>query len=144
LAEAQNYLAKNGLAERCQTVSGDFLHDSLPLGDLYILSNINHDWDDENAVRILRNCRAALPNNARLLLIEQIMPERVNDAPGTVGGDLSMLMLFGGAERIEAEYRHLFGLADLQLTAVIPFGPTHFPQGRKPNWAIIESKLLNM
>jgi hypothetical protein len=54
-----------------------------------------------------------------------------------------MLMLLGGAERTEAEYRHILEMADLELTAVFPFEPTRISTGRKPNWAIIESKPLN-
>jgi hypothetical protein len=143
IAEARYYLAQNGVADRWQTVTGDFFQDSIPPGDLYILSNIVHDWDDNRAAQILCNCRAAMRDDSTLLLIEQIMPERVADAPGTVGSDLSMLMLYGSAERTEAEYRSLLATAGLQLTAVIPFEPTRFYSGRKPNWAVIESKPLH-
>jgi hypothetical protein len=141
VAEAQHYLAQNGVADRWQTAAGDFLRDPIPAeGDLYLLSNIIHDWDDDHGVRILRNCRAAMREDSKLLLIEQIMPERVADAPATVGSDLSMLLLFGGAERTEAEYRTLFAAAGLQLAAIIPFEPSRVHGGRKPNWAVIESQ----
>jgi hypothetical protein len=144
VTEAQHYLAQNGLVDRCQTVAGDFLTDPIPRGgDLYLLSNIIHDWDDDRAVCILRNCRAAMREDSTLLLIEQIMPERVTDAPATVGSDLSMLMLFGSAERTEAEYRSLLTMTGLQLTAVIPFEPTRVHAGKKTSWAIVESKPLN-
>jgi hypothetical protein len=144
VAEAQHNLAQNGLADRCQTVAGDFFHDPIPPGrDLYLLSNIIHDWDDDHAIQILRNCRTAMRDDSRLLLIEQIMPKRVTDAPAVVGSDLSMLLLFGSAERTEAEYRSLLALAGLQLTEVIPFELNHIYGGTRPNWAIIESKLLN-
>ncbi|MGB8953605.1 MAG: methyltransferase [Candidatus Aminicenantales bacterium] len=144
VVEAQHYLAQNGVADRCQTIAGDFFHDTVPPGGaLYLMSNIIHDWDDERAAQILRNCRAAMRDDSTLLLIEEIMPERVVDAPVTVSSDLSMLLLTRGRERTEAEYRALLAMAGLQLTAIIPFEPTRIYSGRKPNWAIIESKPPN-
>jgi hypothetical protein len=80
---------------------------------------------------------------SKLLLIEEIMPERVTDVTATGGSDLSMLKLTGGRERTETEYRHILETAGLQLTKVIPFEPNSIYLGRKPNWAIIESKPLN-
>lgn len=139
--EAQYYLAQNGMADRCQIVAGDFFHDTIPPdGDIYLMSHIIHDWNDDCAAQILLNCRAAMRDDSTLLLVEGIMPERPADAPATVGSDLLMLMFTGGRERTEAEYRSLLAMAGLQLTAVIPFEPTRIYIGRKPSWAIIESK----
>lgn len=143
LAEAENYLAANGAAGRCRTVAGDFFQDTVPPdADIYILSNILHDWEDARVERILNNCSGAMPPDGKLLVIEQLMPEHVLDAPVTVASDLSMMLLLRGRERTEAEYREILSLAGLQVTAVIPFEATRVYSGRKSNWAIIESKLL--
>lgn len=143
LAEAENYLAANGLAERCQTVSGDFFQDDLPPdADIYILSNILHDWEDASVAQILNNCSGVMLPDSRLLVIEQLMPKHVLDAPVTVASDLSMMLLLRGRERTEAEYREILSQAGLQVTSLIPFAATRIYNGRKTNWVIIESKLL--
>jgi ubiquinone/menaquinone biosynthesis C-methylase UbiE len=141
VAEAKHNLMQNGIGNRCEFIEGDFLSDPLPKdGDLYILSNIIHDWNDENALQILRNCRQAMHNDNRLLIIEQIMPERVEDGPAVIGSDMGMLMLFDGAQRTEAEHRSLLSSAGFHTTAIIPFAPNRIYNGRKQNWAIIESE----
>jgi hypothetical protein len=141
-AEGRHGVMRMGLADRCQTVAGDFFDNSIPPGrDIYLLSYVIHDWDDERATTILRNCRTAMRQDSRLLLIEEIMPKRAADAPATVGTDLSMLMLTGGRERTEAEYRSLLLTTGLQLTSVIPFEPTR-DRGGRSSWTIIESKPL--
>ncbi len=140
-AETGRYFAGNGIGGRCETVGGDFLHGQVtPAADLYLLANIVHDWNDDDALRILRNCREAMRDDSRLLLIEQIMPDRVSDAPAVVGSDMSMLMLFGGAERTEGAYRSLLKNAALGVTAIVPFEPAHVLPGRKTNWAIVETR----
>lgn len=139
LDEACRYLKDNHLADRCRTTSGDFFMDAVPKGgDLYILSNILHDWDDEQACRILSNCSVAMKPGSRLLIIEQIMPEYPLDAPVTVSSDLSMLLLLRGRERTEFEYREMLAKAGLQILSVLPFDPNRIYSGRKANWAIIE------
>lgn len=140
VAEAQNYLAENGMNDRCQTVTGDFFKDTIPSGDLYILSNIIHDWDDNRAAQILRNCREVMSGDGKLLLIEQFMPKQAANAPVTVSSDLSMLLHTSGRERTEEEFRALFSKAGLQLTEVFPFEPSRIFSGRKPNWVIMECK----
>ena len=70
-AEARNSLASTELASRVEIREGDLFQGPLPAdGDLYILSNIIHDWDDQHALQILRNCRVSMPGTGRLLLIE--------------------------------------------------------------------------
>jgi hypothetical protein len=141
-AKAQDHFSKE-LTARCQTIGGNFLQDSLPVGaDTYLMSNIIHDWDDEHAIKILHNCCTAMHGESTLLLVEQIMPEKFTDAPATVGSDLSMLKLTGGRERTEEEYRTILAAAGLQLFKIIPFEPANTCPGRKANWAIIESKPL--
>ncbi|NLC70519.1 MAG: methyltransferase [Desulfuromonadaceae bacterium] len=143
VAEASRAASLNKDENRRQTIAGDFFHDEIPSGgDIYVLSNIIHDWDDERALQILRNCCAAMGKNSKLLLIEEILPENVLDAPVTVANDLSMLLLTGGRERTLAEYRDLLNDAGIVLTKLIPFEATRIYSKRKPNWAIIEGKLI--
>ncbi len=139
VAEARLRFRKSGLTRRTSTVAGDFFVDAVPEGyDLYILSHIIHDWDDERSIRILRNCRAAMKKGSRLLVIEGLLPKASTTAPATVAMDFSMLMLTGGRERTATEYRKLFKAAGLRLTRTLPFRPGRLSNGRLANWAILE------
>jgi hypothetical protein len=112
-------LAAAGLAGRSRVETGDFFEAVPAGGDLYLLQRIVHDWDDEEATRLLRNLRAAMPAHARLLLIEAVVPP--GDAPSHAKLlDLNMLVLAGGRERTEAEYRALLAAAGLALRRVLP------------------------
>ncbi|HET8872996.1 MAG TPA: methyltransferase [Gaiellaceae bacterium] len=95
---------------------GDFF-EAVPRGNAYILSTILHDWDDDRAAAILRTIRAAAPEDARLLLLESIVPAG-NEPDGTKWLDLLMLTLFHGRERSEDEWRTLLdagGFEPIQL-----------------------------
>ena len=76
----------------------------MPEGDVYILSTILHDWDDESAKAILQTIRKAAPPGARLLVIETILPEG-NEPNGAKWLDLLMLTLFGGRERNDKQWQ---------------------------------------
>ncbi|HMA33041.1 MAG TPA: methyltransferase [Chloroflexia bacterium] len=114
------YFEAAGLADRCTIVAGDFLESVPAGGDLYILSQVLHDWDDPQATRILQNCRQALAPGGKLLIVEMIMPERVTPGAMVAEFDLHMLVLFDGRERSEAEYRRLLAAAGFALSRVIP------------------------
>lgn len=103
-------------------VEGDFFSE-LPAGaDAYLLSRVLHDWDDEDARRILAVCRAAMPAHARLLVVDAILPERANDCPFAIRMDLHMLLLLGARERTEAEFRSLLGAAGFEVRRVVATG----------------------
>ena len=91
--------------DRLEFVAGSFF-DRVPTGDAYILSTILHDWDDEEAGRILRTIHAAAPDDALLLIVDAVVPVG-NDPHGAKFLDLLMLALFGGRERDEAQWRAL-------------------------------------
>jgi SAM-dependent methyltransferase len=93
------------LGERIAFVEGSFF-ERVPEGDVYILSTILHDWDDESAAAILQTIRKAAPPGARLLVIETILPEG-NEPNGAKWLDLLMLTLFGGRERNDEQWRAL-------------------------------------
>jgi ubiquinone/menaquinone biosynthesis C-methylase UbiE len=122
---ARQLLEKFGVADRCEFVEGSFF-ESVPAGaDAYILKSIIHDWDDERSVAILKTCRRAMGPNARLLIVERVMPERLGtSAPhrAMAFGDLNMLVAPGGQERTETEFRRLFEQSGFRLVRLVPAG----------------------
>ena len=107
------------LRERCELVAGDFFKSVPDGGDAYILKWIIHDWDDEQSVAILENCHRAMAPSGKLLLVESIVPP--SDEPSLSKlVDLNMLVMTGGRERTEAEYRKLLRTAGFELTRVVP------------------------
>jgi len=99
--------------DRIEFVAGSFF-ESVPEGDGYVLSGILHDWPDEDAARILRTMRAAAPAHARLLINESVIRPG-NDADGAKWLDLLMLVLAGGRERDEGQWRALLESAGWSL-----------------------------
>jgi hypothetical protein len=115
---ARSVISGSGLDGRFRAEGGDFFS-SVPAGaDAYILQHIIHDWEDREAIAILRNCREAMNADSRILLVEMVIP------PGNgpfFGKWLDLMMLLvGGRERTEEEYRQLFAAAGLKLNRVIP------------------------
>ena len=119
IAGAGRPLDEAGVADRCEFIGGDFFQSVPPGGDVYLLSNIVHDWDDERSIKILANCRAAMNDDARLLLGEAVLPDGTEPHPATLI-DLEMLVMGPGRQRTQEEYRALFRLAGLRLTRVVP------------------------
>lgn len=119
IAMAQPRFVEAGLQSRAAFVTGDFFATVPAGGDVYILRKVIHDWYDDEAVAILRMCRAAMRPGARLLLIETLIPEG-NEYAYAKLLDLLMLVYPGGQERKLSEYRALLGAAGLDLRQVIP------------------------
>lgn len=116
---ARKRIYQTGVADRCQAITGDFFA-SVPAGaDAYLMRHIIHDWDDDRAMKILQNCRAAMNPSGRVLLIECVVPEGDEPSFGKLI-DLNMLVIPGGKERTAAEYRDLFASAGLRLTNIFP------------------------
>ncbi|MGE3285375.1 MAG: methyltransferase [Pseudonocardia sp.] len=101
--------------------AGDFFT-AVPRADAHVLSRVLHDWDDAAAIRILRTCRAATPPHGRLVIVEAVLPERAAHDPATTRMDLLMLVLLGGRERTEAEFRALLGAAGFTPTRTVATG----------------------
>ena len=123
IERAKRRIADAGLADRCQTIGGDAFHEVPAGADGYILSSMIHDWDDEHAIELLKSCRRAMTLDSRLLLIERIMPEYLDDSAALrpiVMSDLNMMVMTGGLERTVTEYQALCETAGLKLTKVIP------------------------
>jgi hypothetical protein len=110
-------LAAAGLMQRCQIVGGDFF-DSVPAGgDAYVLSNVLHDWQDEQAAVILRRVHRAMAGRGRLLVVnEQVVPPGNAPHPGKLG-DITMLLI-GGRERTASDWRHLFAVSGFTLARI--------------------------
>lgn len=118
-AAAEAHLVSAGVAERCQTVGGDFFVEVPASGDAYLLAQILHDWDDERSTAILRQCRRAMPQHGKLLVIELVLPPGEEPFFGK-WLDLHMLVLLGARERTAEEYRALLEPAGFELARVIP------------------------
>ncbi|MEV5887116.1 methyltransferase [Streptomyces sp. NPDC052020] len=125
VAQAAETLAGAGLSDRCDVVAGDAFDHVVTGGDLYVLKSVLHDWDDEHVLAILRNCRAAMPDHGRLLVMEPLMPERAEDlgpAHGIVTTDMDLLVTTGGRVRSEGEFAALFQAAGFRLTGARRLG----------------------
>ncbi|ATL25030.1 methyltransferase [Streptomyces formicae] len=119
MAQARAALAEAGLAERCSAVAGDAFKEVVRGGDLYVMKSVLHDWDDDHVLRLLRNCRAAIADDGRILVMEPLMPQRSEElgpAHGIVTTDMDLLVTTGGRVRSEAEFAQLFADAGFQHT----------------------------
>lgn len=124
VAGAAPVLDEAGVADRCAVVGGSFFESVPPGGDAYVLKYIIHDWDDARAAAILKRCREAMTAGPVLLLIEQVLPERLEAGVAALQRarlDLQMLLATpGGRERTEREYRALLREAGFDLRRVVP------------------------
>lgn len=124
LQRAYEVLENIGVADRCEIVDGDLFEAVPESADLYVLKSVIHDWDDERASTILANCRQAMAPDGKVLVLEPVLPAKVDASPEILGavlvGDLNMLVSTGGRERTEEEFATLLDAAGLHLTAVVP------------------------
>jgi SAM-dependent methyltransferase len=122
VAGAPALLAREGVADRCELVAGDMLASVPAGGDVYLLSHIVHDWLDAPARQILEACRAAMTPDARLLIVDRLMPERVEPGPAAETDllfDLTMMVMMGGRERTAAELDTLLATSGLRLQRTV-------------------------
>ncbi len=123
---AKTRFAEEDPSSRCELITAD-LTQSVPAGaDVYMLKHFLHGRRDAEAITILRNCRAVIPQNGSLLIIEFILPPIVSHADPQLEGhlmsDLNMLAVTGGKERSEREWRTILQAAGFILTGVYPVG----------------------
>jgi len=116
--EARNYLESEGVLDRCRVESGSFFEGTPSDGDIYVLKNIIHDYDDDDALEILRWCRHFMPPQSRLLVIDIVLSEKRPSFRDSLM-DVQMMVVCGGKERTEAEFRALFSKAGLKLNRLI-------------------------
>ncbi|MFC0109686.1 methyltransferase [Kibdelosporangium aridum] len=106
----------DSVLDRCSVVGGDFTDGVPEGGDVYLLSRILHDWDDQQCQAILKRCAASMPRDAQLLIVERLLPE--DDSPSlAVAWDVHMLCNVGGRERTISHYRTLLAEAGFTVTA---------------------------
>jgi hypothetical protein len=127
VAEADRLRAP-GLADRCEFVGGDMFQSVPAGGDAYFLRLIIHDWSDPEAIQILRNCRQAMADHGKLLLIEFVLKPS-NEPDFGKWLDLNMLVLLTGRERTEVEFQELFAAAGFKLTQIISLGGPSLVEG---------------
>ena len=118
---AHENLRRAGVSDRCSVNGGDFFQ-SVPSGaDAYMMKLIIHDWADEPALKILKNCRKALDGvkGGRLLIMDAVIATG-NEPHFSKVVDIEMLLLPGGLERTASEFRDLLSRARFRVTQIIP------------------------
>ena len=119
VAEAAPTLKSYGLGDRITSAGGDFF-EAVPAGaDVYLLSMVLHDWNDQDAIRLLANIRDAAPPGAQVLAFELVMPTG-DDPHLSKMIDLTMLGMLNGRERTSSEITTLFERAGLIYKGVVP------------------------
>ncbi len=120
-------LLKGEVAARTEITGGSFFEEVPRGGDAYLLRKVLHDWEDEDALRILSNVRSAMGADGTLLLVEGL----IDSAQSSAGlMDLMMLVFFRGRERTEADFNSLLRSAGFTLSRVIPAGPYSLIESR--------------
>ena len=120
---ARARISEASLSGRCTFVEGDFFESVPEGGDAYLAKHVIHDWDDERALAILRNIRRAAGAKGRLLIAEGVYPARIEASlasRGAAANDVNMLVVTGGRQRSEEEFRALYDAAGFALTAIVP------------------------
>jgi SAM-dependent methyltransferase len=121
---AKKNFSDAGVADRCAFIGGSFF-ESVPGGaDAIIMKSVIHDWNNERSLRILQNCHRVLAQGARLMLVDKVIPEKVE--PGidlyVFLDDLNMLRGPGGGERTPDEFRALLAEGSFDMRRIIPAG----------------------
>ena len=123
---AKARFAEEDTSSRCELIAADLTQSVPAEADVYMLKHVLHGRQDGVAITILKNCRAVIPQDGRLLIIEFILPALVSHADpqleGQLMSDLNMLAVTGSKERSEREWRMLLEAAGFSLTGVYPVG----------------------
>ncbi|NJQ03145.1 methyltransferase [Streptomyces zingiberis] len=121
---ARREAGKRGLADRFSTATGDFFTE-VPPADLYLLKTVLHDWDDDQCATILRNCRSAVHEGGRVLVVEMLVGE-MGQPDIVTRADMAMLALTNGMERDIDEFDALFAASGWRRSATYPVGGGQF------------------
>ena len=121
---AKPRFANEKVASRCELIVADLIN-SVPEGaDVYLLKHVLHGYQDQDALAVLKNCRAVIPESGRLLIMEFVLPPLVSQADpqleGRLMSDLNMLAVTGGKERSERQWNTLLESARFALRRVCP------------------------
>ena len=121
-------LRQEPISQRCEIIGGDFFIGVPARADAYMLKGIIHDWNDEAALKILKNCRRAIRSDGTLLLVEAVLTPSTDPTRALM--DMLMMVLTSGRERTESEFRSLLTEAGFSMVQVI----------REARVSIIESR----
>jgi hypothetical protein len=126
IVAAKSRFVQEPLASRCELIAADLVQSAPHGADVYMLKHVLHGRQDADAITILKNVRAVIPEQGSLLIIEFILPPVVSRADRQLEGhlmsDLNMLAVTGGKERSEREWKALLEAARFTLTGVYPVG----------------------
>ena len=126
---AGDRIAATAVADRLRAQAGDFFQEVPAGADVYVLSQVLHDWSDADCARILEACRRAAGPASRLLVLEQVLPDDASESPARFT-DLNMLVLLGGRERSLAEF-----------AALLEAGGWALVERRDgPRWSLLEAR----
>jgi hypothetical protein len=126
VAGASPLLETAGVASRCEAIGGDAFT-AVPAGyDTYLLSRVIHDWNEERAIALLTRCHQAMPPWGKVLLVERVILTDSTPQVLVMESDVQMLVMAGGKERTDAEYRALLNAAGFELTRLIPVLPPFY------------------
>jgi len=118
IQKTRKMIQTRGIEDRCQAVECNFFK-NIPSGsDAYLMSNILHDWPDEQCRIILTNCHRAMQTESKLLVVEMVITPG-NEPSDAKLLDLEMLVITGGRERTEAEFNNLFVSSGFKLSRII-------------------------
>ncbi|HAO48443.1 MAG TPA: methyltransferase [Runella sp.] len=118
-ADAEALFAQHGVSNRSHFDSGDFFQTVTTGGDAYIMKHIIHDWNDQQCIAILSNCRKGIKKGGKVLLVEMVLPDGNEPSMGKLL-DLQMLSVLPGCERTRAEYADLLEKSGFALTQIVP------------------------
>lgn len=119
VSAAPALLQAHGVTDRVAIESGSFFEQVPAGGDAYVLSHVLHDWSEAQCLTILGHCRRVMMPDARLLIVEMVLPEGDAPHPGKML-DMVMLAVPGGQERTAAEYAPLLHKAGFRIDRVVP------------------------
>lgn len=123
---------KNAGQNNLSFAAGSFLEEIIPGGDIYLLKSIIHGWNDEEALKILTNCRNAMPDGAKLLIIDDIIANDGSTKRAIIE-DVKMALLTGGEERTLADFQALLNKSGFCMNKFIPTPTTGIIEASKDN-----------
>jgi hypothetical protein len=138
IESARETLDEAGVADRCELAGGSFFEAVPAGGDAYVLRNIIHDWQDDQAIAVLKTCRRAMADGARLVLVERQVADDPRETLWALHADLEMLVNVGGRERTTEEYADLLARSGFRLSRTISLGRAEEAMGHY----LVEAKPL--
>ena len=115
---ANKNISENGFSERAQFHEGSFFESINEGYDCIVMKQVIHDWNDEKASLILRNCRKALKEGNKLFVVDQIIDKNSDYYASTLAMDNLMLIGLGAKERTAQEFENLFNESGFRLTNI--------------------------